>query len=118
MSPGYSGRVVTEEANMMEGEVGDCQFEDEPAKDHTCKLQVHDGDFFLLEFCLDVSWPFELPHNVWKGEEARAEDSPATKAARISVAQEIRTLWDQEFDGGGVFGEIVDEGAPVSQGCF
>ena len=24
VSPGYSGRVVTEEANMVEGKVGDC----------------------------------------------------------------------------------------------
>ena len=24
VSPGHSGRVVTEEANVMEGEVGDC----------------------------------------------------------------------------------------------
>ena len=92
VSPGYSGRIVTEEANVVEGKVGDCELEDEPAQDHSCEFQVHDGDFFVLELLPDVGWPFELPHNAWEGEEARAEDTPTPKAAGIGAAEEVRTL--------------------------
>ena len=118
VSPGCSGRIVTEEANVVEGKVGDCELEDEPAQDHSCEFQVHDGDFVFSEFFLDVKWPLKLPCDVWKGWEARTDYSPATKAAGISAAWEVGKLWDQKFDGGGVFGKIVDEGAPVSKGCF